>query len=161
MSADLYTREDGVVIDTFKVSEVGGSQPVRAEKWPAVEKSLRAAIEGHYDVAAAIEKWRTRAPRPFKRHKRAVAAKPAVRFDLTTSASDTVVEIKAEDEPGLAYKIASIIAALGFSIHFAKIATEKSHALDVFYITDSTGQKLSPGDMQMLEQALLDTLRDA
>ncbi len=158
LSADLNTREDGLIIDTFKVSEVNSQQPVRSELYAKVEQNLKAAIEDRYDVAAAVERWREKSPRRTWRRSARKPVQTAVKFDSETSISGTVVEVRAEDEPGLAYRIASTIAALSFSITFAKITTEKSHALDVFYITDARGQKLNTTDLQAVEQALLEAL---
>jgi [protein-PII] uridylyltransferase len=78
----------------------------------------------------------------------------SVRFDAETSAEHTVVEVRAEDEPGLVYTIASTLAGLGLDIAFAKIATEKSHALDVFYVTDGHGKKLSSSQATAVERAI-------
>jgi [protein-PII] uridylyltransferase len=69
-----------------------------------------------------------------------------------------VVEVRAEDEPGLVYRIAATLAALGLDISFAKIATEKTQALDVFYVTDTEGRKLAPGRLAAVEAALLEAL---
>ncbi|MBI3949443.1 MAG: [protein-PII] uridylyltransferase [Acidobacteria bacterium] len=158
LSADLYTREDGVVIDTFKVCEVNSHHPIRTEQWWRVEQKLKAAIEGRYDVAAAVEQWRARAPRRAKRHRSHILTRPTIRFDSEVSATSTVIEAKADDEPGLAYRIASTLAALQLNITFAKITTEKSHALDVFYVTDSRGQKLTSTDLSLVERTLLEAL---
>jgi UTP:GlnB (protein PII) uridylyltransferase len=54
----------------------------------------------------------------------------------------------------LAYKIANGLAALGLDIVCAKIATEKSDALDVFYVTDADGMKLSTTTLQSVEASL-------
>jgi [protein-PII] uridylyltransferase len=156
LSADLNTREDGLIIDTFKVSEVNSQQPVRTELYLKVEQNLKAAIEGRYDVAAAVERWRAKSPRRTWRRTLRKPVQTAVKFDSETSG--TVIEVRAEDEPGLAYKIASAIAALSLSITFAKITTEKSHALDVFYVTDARGRKLNMTDLQAVERALLEAL---
>jgi [protein-PII] uridylyltransferase len=131
---------------------------VRADLPAKVEANLKAAIEDRYDVAAAVERWRARLPRrTWRRNARKLVA-PTVRFDSEASAASTVIEVRAEDEPGLAYKITNTIAALAFNITFAKITTEKSHALDVFYITNARGQKLDAEEMQAVERALLDAL---
>jgi len=159
LSVDVYTREDGYVLDTFKISDSLTGAPVNAERWPGIEGTLRAAAAGQYDVAAAVEKWKARAPRPTRKRGRK-PVKPAVRFDATSSASATVVEVKAEDELGLLFKIASTLAGLGLDIHYAKIATEKSHALDVFYVT-GRGGKLVPEEMSQVEARLTDALTPA
>lgn len=158
LSADLNTREDGLVIDTFKVCEVNSNQPVKPELHGLVERNLESAIEGSYDVAAAIEQWRAKSPPRTWRASARKPIQPAVKFDSEASPSGTVIEVRAEDKPGLAYKIANAIAALKFNITFAKITTEKSHALDVFYVTDASGRKLDSEAMPAIERALLEAL---
>ena len=161
LSVDVYTREDGFVLDTFKLSDSLTDEPVSADRWPAIEASLRAAVAGQHDVAGAVEKWRSRAPRKARRRGAHKAVKPAVRFDSASSAESTVVEVKAEDELGLLFKIAGTLAGLGLDIHFAKIATEKSHALDVFYVTGAGGGKLDAEAMAQVETGLLGALAPA
>ena len=69
-----------------------------------------------------------------------------------------MLEVRAEDEPGLAFRIASVLAAHGLDIGFAKIATDKSHALDVFYVTGAEGGKLQPEERARVEAAVLAAL---
>jgi [protein-PII] uridylyltransferase len=69
-----------------------------------------------------------------------------------------MVEVHAADEPGLAYKIASALVSRRLDIVCAKIATEKSDALDVFYVTDADGRKLTPDVMQAAADALTEKL---
>ncbi|HEU4388301.1 MAG TPA: [protein-PII] uridylyltransferase [Blastocatellia bacterium] len=157
LSADLNTREDGVVIDTFRVSEVGGHQPVKSDRWPKIEANLSDAIEGRLEVGEAVERWRAKVRRPRRRSTRP-PVQPNVRFDSESSAVSTVVEVRAEDAPGLAYTISSTLSHLGLDITFAKIATDKNQALDVFYVTDSDGQKLLPTFMPAVEAALIEAL---
>ncbi|MBI4456713.1 MAG: [protein-PII] uridylyltransferase [Acidobacteria bacterium] len=158
LSADLNTRDDGVVIDTFKVCQVGSHHPVPPEHWLLVEQNLNEAVQGRYDMATAVEKWRARMAGWPKRRCCRHLIQPAVHFDSEVSATSTVIEVRAEDEPGLAYRIARTLASLGLNISFAKIATEKNHALDVFYVTDAAGRKLIPSDMSSIERALLEAL---
>ena len=82
---------------------------------------------------------------------------PSVRFDQEVSATATVIEVKAQDRPGLAWTIADTLARLGLDIRFAKIATAKALALDVFYVTGAGG-KLAPEDLAGVEAALLAAL---
>jgi UTP:GlnB (protein PII) uridylyltransferase len=50
------------------------------------------------------------------------------------------------------------LAAFGLDIVCAKIATEKSDALDVFYVTNGDGSKLTDQQMPALEGALMEAL---
>ncbi len=158
LSADINTREDGVVIDTFKVCAVGSHAPISAERWPVIEQSLKAAIQGDYDVGAAVEKWLAGTKHRGKKRGRHHSIKPSVCFDSEASATSTVIEVRAEDEPGLAFKIARTLASLGLNITFAKIASEKNHALDVFYVSNAAGRKLIPNEIPTIERALLEAL---
>jgi UTP:GlnB (protein PII) uridylyltransferase len=61
----------------------------------------------------------------------------------------------------LVYKIASALAGLGLDIVCARIATEKSDALDVFYVTDEEGMKLTQPRMLSVQTSLAQMLSGA
>jgi [protein-PII] uridylyltransferase len=69
-----------------------------------------------------------------------------------------VIEVRAEDEPGLAFRIGSVLSAHGLDIAFAKIATDKSHALDVFYVTGAQGGPLDADERARVGAALVAAL---
>ena len=48
--------------------------------------------------------------------------------------SRTIVEVRAPDQVGLLHLIAKTISKCGFSIQFARIATEQGIATDIFNI---------------------------
>jgi len=154
LSVDAYTREDGIALDLFKVREIADPRPLRAERLEAIERALCAAIEGRTDVAAAVEKRRDAAPGRRKRR----PSVPRVVFDTAASADRTVIEVRAADEPGLAFRIARVLSANALDIAFAKIATDESQALDVFYVTGAGGGKLSPEETRTVEGELLAAL---
>ncbi|HYE66731.1 MAG TPA: [protein-PII] uridylyltransferase [Pyrinomonadaceae bacterium] len=159
LSADLNTRGDGIVIDNFMLREAATHSAVEKPRWARIERALLMALTGESDVAALVERWRTRnAPR----RRRALALRPRtaprVICDNEAARAATMVEVRAADEHGLAYRIASTLAALGLDIDCAKIATEKSDALDVFYVTNANGLKLSEAEMRAVEEALTRSL---
>jgi [protein-PII] uridylyltransferase len=81
-----------------------------------------------------------------------------VSFDHRASATHTVIEVRAEDEPGLAYRIASSLRQGGLDIALAKLATDKSHAFDVFYVTTAAGGTLDAAESARVEAALVAAL---
>jgi [protein-PII] uridylyltransferase len=153
LGVDVYTRDDDIVLDTFTLSRVGEFGRIDAERRRAVEEKLLAAVEGRYDVEAAVARRR-----PGFRRRRPRLGGPSVRFDGEASPHSTVIEVRADDEPGLVYRIARTLAACGCEISFAKLATEKNHALDVFYVRDSTGSRLDSEHMQSVAGALSEAL---
>jgi [protein-PII] uridylyltransferase len=157
LSADLFTRDDGIVLDTLLVAEVPGHRPLRPERRARLEAALLDAVAGRLSVPEAFERWRHSARRARRPGGRA-AKPPRVRFDQEASALATVVEVRAPDQPGLAYALAHALAELGLDITSARIATAKALALDVFYVRDAKGRKLDPDALAGVEQALLDAL---
>ncbi len=160
LSVDLFSRADGVVIDSFYVSELPEHRPIRLERRTRVQAELRDAIEGRLDVARAVERRRARSPRTSRRVWGRAARGPSVRFDHGASAAATVIEVRAQDRPGLAWTIADTLARLGLDISFAKVATAKALALDVFYVTDGRGRKLEAESLPRVEAALLAALAE-
>lgn len=108
---------------------------------PSVEQlsdDIRRGVEGTYDVADRLKKRDA----DYQRTPRASYPQP---FVLITngSSSSTVVEVRAHDEPGLLYRLARAVAAADATIIGAKVSTLGSDAVDVFFVTDANGQRLS------------------
>src|SRR5262249_21753916 len=133
--------------------------PIRERYWARVEQKLTAALHGDFDVAQAFKRWGSRHSQE-RSLKRRVRLPARVRFDQTASICNTVVEVSVQDEPGLAYRIADCLASLGLDINFATIATEKGRVLDVFYVSDSAGLKLSDVMLAEVERAILEALAE-
>lgn len=160
LSAEINTREDGIAIDVFMLRMAATHQAIEEHKSIIIERALRKAIKGESDVAALVEKWQTEhAPRRRTSTNNARRRNlPHVVCDNKAAQSATIVEVRAADQPGLAYKIASAATTLGLEIVYAKITTEKSDAFDVFYVTDAEGMRLSDTAMEALESATLERL---
>jgi len=158
LAVDLFSREDGVVLDTFRLSEHSGHRPVKAARRVKVAAGLAAAVEGRLDVEQAVDHWLARNPQKARHRWGRAARGPSVRFDNEASAAATVVDVRAQDRPGLAFAIADTLARLGLNITFAKIATDRALALDVFYVTDG-GHKLAPEALARVEASLLTALQ--
>jgi [protein-PII] uridylyltransferase len=158
LSVDLFTREDGLVLDTFRLTEQSSNRPVRNDRRERIEAAVIDAVAGRLDVEKAVERWRSRTASGSRRHWGRAVKPPVVRFDNEASAAATVVDVRAQDQPGLAYTIAEALTGLGLDITFAKIATAKALALDVFYVTDASKRKLGEDALPEVEAALLRAL---
>jgi [protein-PII] uridylyltransferase len=152
LSAELNTREDGMAIDQLMLRQASTGQAIEERQYEKLKQALKRAAAGELAVAELIERWQARnAPRkrtalvPARRHDL-----PRIVFDNDASPTATLVEVHAVDEPGLAYKIASALASLNLEIVCARIATERSDALDVFYVTNSDGSKVLEGETEII-----------
>jgi [protein-PII] uridylyltransferase len=158
LSVHLNTRQDGVAVDTFKVTDTVGEPLTDPARWEQVDAELKRALAGEADVAAAVEK-RLRAntsrlrrkARPASTLVGGAALSTRLNWDNESSDRSTILEVRAGDRLGLAYKIASTLSALKLDIGFAKVATEKHLALDIFYVTDAAGAKLADDALPAIE----------
>jgi len=142
LSAQLNTRADGIVFDVFQVGNLGGSHRLQREDYPRVEKLLKRVISGQVD----IEEYQKSHSRPQRSAGGAhMSFPPRVRIDNGASPTATVIEVQANDRIGLGYQIARTLADFNLNIVFAKLATEKSNAFDVFYVRKTNGEKLTNG----------------
>jgi [protein-PII] uridylyltransferase len=162
LSVHLNTRADGLAIDSFKVRDTAGEPITDPARWEQIDNVIRRALSGELDVAAAVMK-RLRAQSGSRLNKRKTPAPLTTRVTWDNQSSDksTILEVRTGDRLGLAYKIASTLTALDLDIVFAKVATEKHLALDIFYVTNSAGEKLADSELPPIEETIREALSDA
>ena len=160
LSVNLNTRADGVAIDSFKVCDTVGEPLSDPQRWEQIDNEIRRALTGELNVAAAVaRKLKAQSARPRRRAlPRAVPTR--ITWDNESSDKNTILEVRTGDRLGLAYRIASTLAALSLDIVFAKVATEKHLALDIFSITDAAGEKLPEAELPRIEAAIRQALSD-
>lgn len=139
LSAQVFTRLDGVVIDTVTVQDpdyVGQPPPARLVE---VKRALASVVTGRERVEELFARG-ARLPRS-----RALphGVEPTqVEIDNETSDDFTIIDVFATDVQGLLYIITHTLFALGLSIYSSKIATRLDQVVDVFYVQDHAGRKI-------------------
>ena len=87
----------------------------------------------------------------------AFTIEPNVLIDNKASNRYTVVEVNARDRPALLNALAYALFQAKVTIHSAHIATYGERAVDVFYLTDLTGDKIDAAPrIKTLEKLLLE-----
>lgn len=153
LSAQVFSREDGIILDTFYVTDARTGKLVNREERDQFETILRAALTGEeVDFRALIA--RRKLPRPF--YQSLEGERIATRIDFDNETSDTtIIDLETEDRLGLLYAVSQVFAELGLNISLAKISTEKGAAIDTFYVTEKFGQKiLDPARQNLLAEKL-------
>jgi [protein-PII] uridylyltransferase len=69
----------------------------------------------------------------------------------------TVLEVRAQDRPGLLHELGVTFAKAGLSVRSAHIATYAGQTLDTFYVTEFGGRLLSPAKVAQTVSSIIDT----
>lgn len=73
------------------------------------------------------------------------------------SAEATVLEVRAQDRPGLLHELGAAFARAGISVRSAHIATYAGQTLDTFYLTGADGLVLPPARVAQAVSLVIDT----
>ncbi len=132
LDARLFTRSDGLVLDTFRVEDALG-RGIAAD-WDRMAGDVGAALAGDLDldgsVAAKARAYRRRGP----------AAPVRVEHHRDASGVDTVLEVHCGDEVGRLYRIGHALHELSLDVRLAKIDTRGGEVVDVFYVRRPDGK---------------------
>jgi [protein-PII] uridylyltransferase len=145
--AMLFSTTDGMALDVFRAADPFGRIADRGTG--IVTTTLHAALAGEVDLAARVQDR-------MRDYRRLGEARGPVTVEIDLEASDraTVVEVHADDEVGLLYRIAMTFAELGLDVSVAKVATLGDRVVDSFYVRDRERKKIT-------DETALDRIRDA
>ncbi|PYY19448.1 MAG: hypothetical protein DMG60_04115 [Acidobacteria bacterium] len=148
VKANAFSNSKGTVIDCFYFKDRFRTLDLNPSEHERLKKDISEVVSGGRSLEHLI-----RARSGFKGTNRArVKIETKITIDDESSTHSTLLEVIAEDRPGLLYRIAEVLAELKCNIEIALIDTEGEMALDVFYLT-SSGSKLP--------QSLQDAVREA
>lgn len=86
------------------------------------------------------------------------SAEPWVEFIPDASARWDVLEVRAHDVPGLLYRVANALSEASISIQAARVATLGSEVVDVFYVSEVSGERLSDQGRADAQAAVVEAL---
>lgn len=123
-----------VLLLTWRVAAEYGSLPQAAR----LRADLVRALDGSLDVRARLAEREAAYPR-----RRGVQAPPPrVKVVPAGSRLATVIEVRAQDAPGLLYRIGLALEAAGAAVRSAHVSTLGANAVDAFYVTGLGGDPL-------------------
>jgi [protein-PII] uridylyltransferase len=153
VKAEAFANRRGTVLDTFSFADPLRTLELNPSEVDRLKLTVERAVLGRADVTQLLRS-RPRIAPPSRKAR----IEPSVHFDDQASQSASLIQVVAEDRPGLLYDIASTISSRGADIDVVLIDTEAHKAIDVFYVT-AGGRKLDAAKLGELQQALLVTLR--
>jgi [protein-PII] uridylyltransferase len=156
IDARIHTSVDGMALDNILVQDATGAAFSDPHRLDRLEQAVRAAVAGQEPLTERLE---ARAL-PLVRAE-AFTIAPAVFVDNKASGRYTVVEVNARDRAALLSGLAQAIFDSGATIHSAHIATYGERAVDVFYLTERGGAKITgAAAIESLRARLLEAALD-
>ncbi|MEX0675812.1 MAG: [protein-PII] uridylyltransferase [Pirellulales bacterium] len=138
--AEINTLADGLVLDRFYVSDLDFAQQPPQERIDETCQALVRALKSPASAPLFRKVWQSAATRD----RAALNRLPTrVLIDNSSSEAFTIIDVFAHDRMGLLYTIARTLFELELSVSVAKIGTYLDQVVDVFYVTDQPGGKLT------------------
>ncbi|MEU3432637.1 [protein-PII] uridylyltransferase [Streptomyces sp. NPDC006863] len=122
---------------SWRVAVEYGSLPQASR----LRADLVRALDGSLDIRARLAEREAAYPR-----RRGVKAPPPrVTVAAAGSRRATVIEVRAQDAPGLLHRIGTALEGSAVRVRSAHVSTLGANAVDAFYVTGTDGEPLSPG----------------
>ena len=148
LKAEAFSNRNGLVLDTFTFADPTRTLDLNPSEVDRLRTTVERVLAGKTEVRELL---RNRPKPQLPSRKARIPA--SVAFDSDASQSATLIEIVAEDRPGLLYDLASTISGQGGNIEVVLIDTQAHKAIDVFYVTTG-GRKLDPAQQETYAEAL-------
>ncbi|MFF4909543.1 [protein-PII] uridylyltransferase [Streptomyces sp. NPDC001260] len=143
--------EGSVLLLDWRVAAEYGSLPQAAR----LRADLVRALDGSLDIAGRLAEREAAYPR-----RRGVVAPPA-RVTVASAASRhaTVIEVRAQDAPGLLHRIGRALDDAKVRVRSMHVSTLGANAVDAFYVTGAEGAPLPGEEAAFVARKLEETLR--
>ena len=154
VTADAFSNRQGVVVDSFRFTDSFRTLELNESEHERFVKSVHDVVAGEVPVERLLS-----GRRRGRRKSPKVVTEARVDFDSAASSHSTLLEVVAQDNPGLLRALSLTLAGGGFNIEVALVDTEGETAIDVFYLTKN-GAKLTEEDQKGLQLELLRAMED-
>ena len=148
LKAEGFSNRHGAILDTFVFSDPLRTLELNPPEMDRLRFTLDKVTLGKLDASSLLRNRPKPAP-----PSRGARITPSVCFDQEASDSSTLIQIVAQDRPGLLYDLAPTISSAGCNVELILIDTQAHKALDVFYVT-AEDKKLSPAQQASLQESL-------
>jgi [protein-PII] uridylyltransferase len=155
LSATTWSDEDNAMaLLRFEVAPAFDTLP----DWAKVKGQLAAALEGRLPVDQLLNEREANYAR-FRRPTAAHAPEVRVIIDNEASATSTVVEVRGPDRGAVLYRVSKALADSGVTITCALVSTLGAEAVDVFYVHEVAGGRVTdPAHQATLQDAVIAAL---
>jgi [protein-PII] uridylyltransferase len=155
VKADAFASKAGLALDSFEFADLHQTLELNPSEGERLAENVRDVLSGRTSLETMLARRSGAGVSAGFESK--VKVTTQLRFDDSVSTHSTLLELIAQDRPGLIYRISRVLAEIGCNIEIALIDTEGPKAIDVFYLT-AGGKKLDPARQESLGAALFPAL---
>lgn len=155
--AKIFTRKDGIVIDSFNVTDYRSQKPVDKSRYEKIIERIEMSVENKLELSTEFDKIRNKW---WRIEKKLFKKKPSIKIIFEKHEKYTIIDVYSPDRLGLLYRVTKKMNELGLSIYFAKIATKADDVVDAFYTLDRNGNKVSSHDYDLIKLELTNTIEE-
>jgi [protein-PII] uridylyltransferase len=152
VTADAFANQAGVVVDTFRFTDTFRTLELNESERDRFLASVRELVAGRSSVEKLLSGRRRGKRKPPR-----VVVETKIEFDETASSHSTLLQVIAQDIPGLLRAISATLSERGYNVEVALVDTEGETAIDVFYLTTG-GKRLTVEQERELRGALLEAI---
>jgi [protein-PII] uridylyltransferase len=154
LSAEIHTQPGRIAWDRFVVEDPDYEGAPPATRIEQVCKQLIQSVDPLNTKPPVFRRvWKTKSTVDAAT---ARTQPTQIRFDNSTSEQHTIISVFAYDRSGLLYDISKALFDLKLDLQVAKVSTHLDQVVDVFYVTDIEGKKVTePTRLYTLRQSLL------
>lgn len=155
--AKIFTRRDGIVIDTFNVTDFRTHKKLDANRYEKISSDMEAVISGMLklplEFAKMKSRWKRLESKLFKR-----SGKVKILFE--DHEKYTIIDVFSPDKLGFLYQVTTKMNELGLVVYFAKISTKEDDIVDSFYVLDRNGKKIPSYEQNFIKIELTKTINE-
>ncbi len=127
MDARIHTLRNGFALDTFVVLDHSGKSVTEAVALASLQKSMR-------DQLLNPQPGRDRQSLSLSRQLKHFPIETRAAFSTSQKGQLTIMEVTAQDRPGLLYQVALALKECHVNLVAAKVATYGERAEDIFFV---------------------------
>jgi [protein-PII] uridylyltransferase len=140
VDAKIITLTNGMALDTFLVQDLNGGPVTNKQNlnklWHRIEEVLYGELNPRKELEGSLQRAMPSRTRVFK-------VPPQVFIDNKASATYTVIEVNGRNRISLLHDVTAALTGLSLQIASAHISTFGEGVVDVFYVKDIFGMKVT------------------
>ncbi|MFQ6170233.1 [protein-PII] uridylyltransferase [Oryzobacter sp. R7] len=144
---------DGIAVNEWHVESPSGAVPDPER----IERGLARLARGDRAPLSTLDRRRAHLPRPSGESGLGAPGQARALVVPGASVDSTVLEVRAQDRPGLLHELGAALAGAGISVRSAHIATYAGQTLDTFYLTGADDLPLPPARVAQAVSLVIDT----